>query len=495
MTNFPKIIFCSIIFFIFGITWGSFLPAPFFIYPSIFLVILIFWLLIKPKYLIKNIWLVVFILSFFIFGIWRYQISFDQINESHIGFYNGENIVFQGKIVKEPDVRLNKTNLTIGQIIFKDESIKGKVLVSVPLYSNYNLNDFLQIECKLSQPGIIEDFNYHEYLARYDIYSICSWAKIKVLEKGNNQGIYSKILWFKNKTKDSINTYFNEPQASIISASLLGLKRQVPQEVRDWFSRSGISHILAISGLHISILAQLIMIFCTSVLLIRRQKAFWPTLVIIILFVLLAGAPASAIRAAIMGLGLIWTQKIGRPQTGKRIIIYTAAIMLLINPKLLKADIGFQLSFMAIFGLSLLPEYFNQFFKKIPNFRIFPLRQYLSATLSAQIFVLPLILYYFGNLSLIAPLTNVLVLSIMPLIMTLGFLFALAGLVHFWLIKIVFYPLWLLLTAIILIAKIGANIPGLSFVFADFSIFLVIILYILIIFWIIKIKKNENQET
>ena len=176
-------------------------------------------------------------------------------------------------------------------------------MVSTHLYSDYQLNDFLQIECKLSQPGIIEDFNYHEYLARYDIYSTCSWAKIEILKKGNNQGIYSKILWVKNKTKNSINTYFTEPQGSFISASLLGLKRQVPQEVRDWFSRSGISNVLAISGLHISILAQLIMIFCTSVLLIRRQKAFWPTLVIIILFVLLAGDSVSGVRDAIMGLG------------------------------------------------------------------------------------------------------------------------------------------------------------------------------------------------
>ncbi|MBU4369747.1 ComEC family competence protein [Patescibacteria group bacterium] len=494
MINLSKIIFYSILFFIFGIAWGSFLSVPFFIYPSIFLFILIFLFLIKPKYLIKNIWLVVFVLSFFIFGLWRYQISFDQINEDHISFYNGENILFQGKIVKEPDVKVNKTNLIIDKIVFKNKNTKGKILVFVPLYSHYQLNDLLQIECKLEQPKPIEDFNYHEYLARYDIYSMCGWAEIKVLEKGNNKGVYSKILWFKNKTENSINIYFTEPQGSFISASLLGLKRQVPQEVRDWFSRSGISHILAISGLHISILAQLIMIFCTSVLLIRRQKAFWPTLIIIILFVFLAGAPASAVRAAIMGLGLIWTQKIGRPQAGKRIIIYTAAIMLLINPKLLKVDIGFQLSFMAVFGLSLLPEYFNQFFQKIPNFRIFPFRQYLSTTLSAQIFVLPLVLYYFGNLSLIAPLTNVLVLSVMPLIMTLGFLFALAGLIHFWLAKIVFYPLWLLLTAIILIAKIGANIPGLSFIFADFPLFLVIILYILIIFWLVKIKKNEHQK-
>ena len=158
MINPSKIIFYSILFFIFGIAWGSFFSAPFFIYPSIFLFILILCLLIKSKYLIKNIWLVIFVLSFFIFGLWRYQISFDQINEDHISFYNGEKILFQGRIVNEPDVRINKINLTIGQIIFQNKAVKGSVLTSVPLYSDYQLNDFLQIECKLSQPGIIEDF-------------------------------------------------------------------------------------------------------------------------------------------------------------------------------------------------------------------------------------------------------------------------------------------------------------------------------------------------
>ena len=462
---------------------------------------MIFWLLIKPAFLKKN-WPVIFFMLFFIFGIWRYQASFDQINKNHISFYNNQKLVFQGKVIKEPDQRIDKIKLTIGNITTNNQALSGKVLVNVPLYSDYQYNDLLEIECKLKKPGIInpspsklgKGFDYHEYLARYDIYSFCSWSKIKVL-KPAKPTTYSKILWFKNKTRDLINANFTEPQGAFISALLLGLKRQVPQEVRDWFARSGTAHVLAVSGLHISVLCQLIMIFFTSVLLIRRQKAFYPTVLLIILFVILAGAPASAIRAAIMGLALIAGEKIGRPQSGSRLIVLTATIMLLINPKLLKADIGFQLSFVAVLGLSFFTQPFSQFFKKVPNFNFFPLRQYLAASLSAQIFVLPLVLYYFGNLSLIAPLANVLTLVMMPIIMTLGLCFALAGLIHIYLAKIIFYPLWLLLTYVILIAKIGSSIPYLSFVISNFSFIFVIILYIFIILWLSRIQRHEKRTT
>ncbi len=480
--------------FISGIGSASFLSVPFFIYPSLIFLILIVWFFVKKKFLIKNAWLIVFICLFFVLGIWRYQISFPKINENHISFYNRQRTVFEGEVVKEPDIRSDEVKLTLGKIKMREKELKGNVLVNVLPYSRYQRGDVLEVECYLEEPGKIDRFNYHEYLSKYNIYSTCSWPQVKILKEREKIKVYDRILILKNKAKKLIDEHFTEPQGAFISAFLLGFKKQIPSEVRNWFAQAGIAHVLAISGLHISIFSQLIIIFFTSVLLIRRQKSFWPTVSIIVLFVILAGAPASAIRAAIMGLGLGWTQRIGRPQAGKRIILYAATVMLFFNPKLLKADIGFQLSFLAVLGISFLSPFLNQFFKKLPDFKYFPLRQYLATSLSAQIFVLPLILYYFGNLSLISPLTNILVLSIMPLIMALGLMFVLFGLVHFYLAKVFFYPLWLLLTFVVLSAKIGAGIPGLSYKMANFPLFLTIILYLLIIFWLIKIKKNNVQE-
>ncbi len=483
-----KISFWAILFFIFGVGLASFVLIPFYVYLPIFLLFLIFWLA-RANFSLKKLGpflIILFSLTFFILGIFRYQVSRPEIDSNYLAFYNGSSVIFQGQITEEPDERFDKIKLTIGQLTLNDLNLQGNVLVNVPLYSGYQYGDLLEVECKLQEPGLIGQFDYHEYLARDNIYSTCYWPKIKILEPDQGSIIYSSILSFKHQTKDLIDFIFPEPQGSFISALTLGLKRQVPQEIRDWFALSGTAHILAISGLHISILTKLIMIFFITVLAIPRQKAFWPTLIIISLFVILAGAPASAIRAAIMGLALIYAEKVGRPHSGMRLIVLAAAVMLLINPQLLKSDIGFQLSFMAVLGLHFLGPRLNHYFAKIPDFRFLPMRAYLTATLSAQIFVLPLVLYYFGNLSLIAPLVNILILPVIPLIMLLGFLFALSGLIYLGLAKIIFWPLWILLTYVILLVKAAASIPYLSFVFSGFPFIGVIFLYLLIIFWLKK---------
>ncbi len=478
--------------FIAGIGLAGVLATPFFVYPVFLFSFLIMVFFVQRKFLTGNIKTVVLISVFFLLGVWRYQISFPPRNQDYVGFYNGRREDFIAKVVKEPEETDSNVGLTLGKIKIGEKEIKGKVLVNVPLYSPYRKNDFLQISCFLKQPGMIEDFNYKEYLARYDIYSVCYWPEIGVLEKGNPRGIMAGIFRFKDKSKELIDWYFSEPQGSFLSALLLGFKKEIPGEAREWFARTGTAHILAISGLHVSILCQIIAFFLTGILLIRRQKVFWPTVIIIVFFVLMSGASASAVRAAIMGLGVVWAQRIGRPQAGKRILLYTAVVMLCFNPKLLKADVGFQLSFLAVLGIGFLSPVLNGYFGKIPDFRYFPLRQYLATTLGAQIFVLPLVLYRFGNLSLISPLINILVLSVTPLIMVLGLLFVIFGLIHICLGGIFFYPLWLLLTFVILAVRTGAAVPGLSYIVSNFPLFLTIISYILIVFWLIRIKKQND---
>ena len=109
--------------------------------------------------------------------------------------------------------------------------------------------------------------------------------------------------------------------------------------MRSWFSLSGVSHLLAVSGLHIAILIQMIAILLTNVFLIKRQKVFLPTVFIISLFIILIGAPASAIRAGLMGLALLFASKIERPYSGLNSLILVGVLMLLVNPKFLIFDV------------------------------------------------------------------------------------------------------------------------------------------------------------
>jgi len=186
-------------------------------------------------------------------------------------------------------------------------------------YAGYQFGDILEVKARLTEPGSFKGFDYQSYLAKEDIYSVCYYPLIKVLEKTTNQGFFNALFSLRSRIENLIKQSFTEPQGSFLSAILLGIKDQIPDQVRFWFAQSGIAHVLAISGLHITILAQILLIFFVNVFLISREKAFWPTAIIIILFVLLTGASASSIRAAIMGLGLVWSYRIGRPQAGKRI--------------------------------------------------------------------------------------------------------------------------------------------------------------------------------
>jgi len=496
--TFQKSFFYLLLSFALGIGLASFLfISSFFIY-LIFAVILLMLVILNKK---SKVFLLIFI--FFILGIIYYQSRIESIDENHVAFHNGEKIVFQGKVVKEIDERLDKIKITFGNIVINNSNLRGKILVNAPLYSNYQYGDTLEIECKIEKPnsnfsaegGSASGGNYANYLSRYGIYSVCYWPKIKVIESSERNNIYANVLKFKKKSLGFITTNFPEPQATFLSAILLGLKKQIPSDMRSWFSLSGVSHLLAVSGLHIAILIQMIATLLTNVFLIRRQKVFFPTIFIISLFIILIGAPASAIRAGLIGLVLLFASKIERPYSGLNSLILVGTLMLLINPKFLIFDIGFQLSFLAVLGICLFYKSFNKWLKKIPDYRFLPLRSYLSITLSAQILVLPLVLYYFGNLSLIAPIANILILLVMPIVMLLGFFFIFASFINFWLAQIFFWPVWLLITYIILITKLLSGIPYLSFVIMGFPLLGALIIYILLFLFSVNfyfVKKNEN---
>src|SRR3989344_4872045 len=184
----------------------------------------------------------------------------------------------------------------------------------------------------------------------------------------------------------------------------------------------------------------------------------------------MTGAAASAVRAAVMGILLLFALQVGRLYQIKNALILAGAIMVYLNPRVLVWDLGFQLSFAATLGLvyiePILERWFSwgekddmmqakkNFFKKTAR----SAKIILATTLAAQIAVLPLLIINFGQLSLIAPLANILVLPFIPLTMLLGFLSALGGLVWIYIGKILGWVTWLFLTYEIKIIELLANL-------------------------------------
>jgi len=261
---------------------------------------------------------------------------------------------------------------------------------------------------------------------------------------------------------------FSPPYSGILSALTIG-DRSLSKEWNQKLNIAGVRHITAISGMHIIILSAILMwIF---LLFLDRNKAFYFVLIIIWLYIFLIGFPASALRAGIMGSIFLISQKMGRTRSGVRVVVLAAAIMLLINPLMIKS-LGFQLSFLATLGLM----YFFDSFKKIFK------NDLIAITFSAQIFVLPILMYNFGEFSLVSPITNILIVPFLPFLMGLGFAFIVLSLLWNALGWIISLPLWLLLYYIVFIVELFSKVP-----MAYISIPLIIVpLYYLGIGWMIR---------
>ena len=131
--------------------------------------------------------------------------------------------------------------------------------------------------------------------------------------------------------------------------------------------------------------------------------------------------------------------------------------MLYFNPRLLRYDAGFELSFLAALGLIYLAPHFEKWFKKVPNF--WSIRDSLTATVSAQIATFPVIFFVFGNFSLVAVLANVLVLPAIPPAMLFGFLGSLGGVVSLKLGAALILPAHFLLSYQIWVIKTLSLLP------------------------------------
>lgn len=226
-----------------------------------------------------------------------------------------------------------------------------------------------------------------------------------------------------------------EPQASYLAGVLVGVRRDIPSDLKQAFRRTGTSHLTALSGYNVTVIANMFG-FMTRSLLISIGG--------IILFVLATGASPSVVRAAIMGALVLLARREGREFNMKTALLAAVALMLFFDPELLRGDIGFQLSVLATAGLLYIAPYFDSLLRFMPA--RFGVREAASATLAAQIATFPLILYYFGAVSLLAPLANILVVVTVPAVMAAGLVAGLAGIALPPLSAIFAFPAYLILS-------------------------------------------------
>ncbi|MDP1884756.1 MAG: ComEC/Rec2 family competence protein [Candidatus Moranbacteria bacterium] len=359
----------------------------------------------------KKVYVAVFTLFFFLSGSWLTSARLERMSALDAA---GRNFSGEVLVIKEPEIKNRMQKITV-----EDGSGDMKLLVAANAYAAYGYGDRLKLDCVLEIPENKDGFDYRMYLAKDSIFYLCKSPKIELLESGRGNRAYGAILKIKKELQEKIAALLPAPQSGLLTGLILGGDDELSENVQTDFSRTGLTHIVAVSGYNVTIVAEYLMLLGIFLGLWRKQ-AFWFALGGIFLFVVLTGFPASAVRAGVMGSLILWAMKNGRLANAQNSILFAAAAMLLWNPLLLRWDVGFQLSFLATLGIVYFYPLIEKYSIKKQGISFF--NEILFLTLSAQIFVLPILLNDFQQLSVIAPLANLLVLPVIPLAMLLGFL-------------------------------------------------------------------------
>ena len=480
-----------------GIILASYLPKYWLFFSLYYFSAAVIFLIFAAQFWRKKRVRAVFIwAAFLFFGIWRFAVSLPVNSPEQIFYYNGHKEEFVGVVSAEPatkgasqklevsSMELNEPGLRISA---RQSEIGGKVLVIASAYPQYNYGDVLQITCKLERPQNFADFDYEKYLAAQGIYSTCSFPKISDLnikslppeflkrEKSLTRFyfLFGGIYKIRESLSATIDNGLTEPEAGLLKAFLLN-DPTVPDDLNIYFRQSGLAHIVAISGSHISELIG-IAFFCLLFLGINRRRAFWFCVPIIIFYVALVGSPASALRAGIMGFLVLLAMYLGRLSRLDYTLALAALVMLLFNPMLAIADAGFQLSFLAVLGMIYLYPVFDNYLKKFyekeavthPGVSRHPSRegifkvicQTAALTIAAQVFTAPILIFGFHQISFIAPIANLFALWAAPFIMISAFIaMTLSAIIPAGAL-IFFIPTDLLVKYLIAVAQISSQIP------------------------------------
>lgn len=261
----------------------------------------------------------------------------------------------------------------------------------------------------LSDKVTLEKKDKNYLLSHYKTDVLYSVKTAEIISSGNslNRKIYDLSEGFRQK----LNKIYSGDSAALAYGLIFGANTDFSKDLKESFKRSGTSHLVAVSGYNVSIITAWLF---GTLRYISKNFAGVFSLVALIFFYLITGGSASLLRAAIMGSLILISRFIGRKVHPVHLIFLAASLILILNPYAIY-DVGFQLSFFATSGLFFLAEPLEKLIS-FGRFKSFILKIF-SETLSAQIFVLPILIGNFGQFSLIAPISNILILPLVPLSM------------------------------------------------------------------------------
>ena len=210
--------------------------------------------------------------------------------------------------------------------------------------------DELQLEGKLQTPPRFDRFDYREYLARQGVHIVLRYPHARLLGPRQDSSAQAALAGLRRQLADRLRDALPEPQSALAQGVLLSIRSGIPETVKEEFRRTATTHILAISGHNLSVIAGILVGWGTWLFGRRRLGYFLSVLLVIWFYAALVGFVPSVVRAAIMASLVILAGSLGRQSFAPLALTFAAAVMTVADPFLLW-DIGFQLSFLAMVGI------------------------------------------------------------------------------------------------------------------------------------------------
>ena len=322
----------------------------------------------------------------------------------------------------------------------------GKIRLAIPPDLSFQYGDFIRVHTKIREiqsfhnPG---SFDYERVQNRRGIYVagyVSDRAGIVLIRPGAAGGLRLKLERFRLRLKRLIEARAPSPQREILQALTIGNQKSIPQNVRDDFAKTGTSHILSISGLHVGIVAAsaffliLIALKSSEYLMLKFniiKAATGAAMVPVLIYALVAGMGTPVLRSALMTLAFLAALLIGRSKDLYNILAGAALLILIVLPEAL-FEISFQLSFSAVFAILYAVDKLGNRRAPLPSSTprwisagIGRLYLFLLVSVAATLGTLPIIVFYFNRVSavtLIANLVAVPLLGILALIPAMLFI-------------------------------------------------------------------------
>ncbi|MEO1162457.1 MAG: ComEC/Rec2 family competence protein [Chloroflexota bacterium] len=416
-------------------------------------------------------------LTLFAFAFGGYRFGFVP-QTSDIAQYNDLGAAtVTGQVMQAPDrrddrvqVRLSAETIQVGGTV---RETSGLVLVNIARLSDIRYGDTLQVTGELTIPGVYDTFSYADYLAREGVFTIMDNTSVEVIATDGGNAFFRELLAFKDRLQLRIDRALPDPEAALLTGILLGDERGIDPQLSDDFSRVGASHVIAISGFNMAIIAGLVMNALKGIMPNRGWTAATLGISVLIVYTILVGANAAVVRAAFMSSLLVVADQFNRRTYVPASLALTAVVMSFLNPLVLW-DISFQLSFFAVLGLALFADPFTRNFDNLMA-GLFPesiarplgnfLREPIVISLAALIMTLPLTMLYFGRLSLVSLLVNLLIVPVQAALLFCGGIALIIAIVSPQLAQILFWLDLLLLRWTITVVRYFAELP-----FADIEL-------------------------